>query len=295
MEYGDIIDGRKYLSDIGFWPSPLRLNIDRWLQNFDEGIDRDIAIALVNSHVHINLEHTRQAIGSSIRALSSSALFPIASTRQDEWDTFISRVLISFPVGRDGDTTASGYAFATIAEELGFPERNIVGGDRLAERLRREPGSNVLFLDDLAATGTQFTRHWERNYPTTTGKISLARLRAEGGIGTAVFVPVVSTENARDNIEQRTGVHVAPAYLLGSEYEVLSDISRLMPPEFLPEMRSWLEKYSPRMVGADQDVAGYASSALALSFEKKAPNNTVPPLQWGSETNAWKPIVINEF
>ena len=72
-----------------------------------------------------------------------------------------------------------------IASRLGFPEDRILDTEHLVGALLKGQPRNVIILDDLAGTGTQFTRDWKRKYATPHGKSSLDTLARAGKIPAA--------------------------------------------------------------------------------------------------------------
>ncbi|MDT0234959.1 hypothetical protein [Curtobacterium sp. BRB10] len=293
MDEARLIESRRYLSDIGVWPPPARVRLSKWLLNFDEGRDREIALTVAEGYVHVNAEEMTQATRAAVTALSTEPQFYDSPDRLLAWQSFITESIVSFPLGQSGDPTASGYTFATIAEEIGIDSNNIHTGEQLVTQIIKNPGRSIIFLDDLAATGTQFTRHWQRKYHAPAGKHSLAELHAAAQIATCFFCPVVATEKAKQKIEQDTPVLVRPAHLLESQYSLLDPFSRIVPTEMRSEIADWLVKYATRTGHAKSGIGGYGGSALAISLIRKTPNNTVPVLQWnGPETKPeWTAIV----
>lgn len=291
MDAAEILDSRRYLSHIGVWPGPSRLDAERWLENFDDA-DQEIALALLDSHVHINEEQIAYAVASTFRSLSSMPQFGSARQRQTNWSTFLNEVLVSFPLSFAGDVTASGYVFARIAERLGLLESQILDSERLVRRLSSGEVRPVVFLDDLAASGTQFTRGWSRRYSTDNGRLSLKDLHDRGAITAAYYLPVVATEVAKRKIEEDSPVEVCPTYLLGDDYSALDADSRVTPARLRPLASAFLAKYCDRTGRGEYGPAGYDELALSISFHHGCPNNTLPVLQWGPQSDTWRPLVL---
>lgn len=289
MDSKELLESRRYLSEISVWPRPNRLNLSGWLENFDEGADTEIALALLESHVHMDEQQIKYAVASTIGDISSRDEFGVAADRPANWSRFIDDVVFSFPLSRLGDSTASGYIFGRIVQDLGFDENKIFASEHVVGHLRKSGPQPVIFLDDLAASGTQFARNWKRNYPTNSGPVSLEDLQVSGQISTAYYVPLVTTEKAKARIESDCGVHVVATYVLDDAYGVLDDKTRLVPPNLREFVPAFLAKYSPRTGNDEYGVAGYGDLGLALSFHHSCPNNTVPVLQTGAASNDWSP------
>lgn len=297
METDELVESRHFLSRIGAWPNPKRLDVEGWLDNFDEGGDTDLAKALLESHAHIDEAQIEYAVYSSVRALSARDEFGPAASRQEAWRAFLDDVTLSFPLGRAGDATASGYIFARIASRLGFPEGRILDTEHLIGALLKGPARNVIILDDMSGTGTQFTRDWNRNYVTPHGKSSLKALAESGQLQRVYFIPTVCTVTAMQKIQQECGVIVSPTYVLESDYHALDANSRLVPAAQRPRVAEFIEKYgsgASDKASTDEDgAAGFGGLGLAISFHHGCPNNTLPVLQWGEPTQSWSPLVRN--
>lgn len=293
MDIADTVEDSRFLSHIGVWPGPRQLDVEGWLSNFDTEQDLAIAIALLEAYVHINEEQIGYAVSSTIRGISTRPEFGDAEERPAKWNAFIATAMISFPLAGEGDSTASGFIFARIASQLGFPEQHISDSEHLVQRLAADNASTpIIFLDDLAASGTQFTRNWRRQYSTSKGLLSLAQLRNIGLSGAVYYLPVVSTTAAKKKIESECdAVTVLPTYLLEDDYGALAESTRLVRQEMRAALPDFLKRYSPRTGNGEFGAAGFGDLGLALSFHHGSPNNTLPVLQWGSPRPEWKPLV----
>jgi hypothetical protein len=291
MNSKELMESRRYLSHIGVWPGPKRLDVEGWMNNFDEGDDTNVASALLESHVHLDEEQIAYAVASTVRSISSGLEFGNSQQRVTNWQEFVDQVLVSFPLSRSGDATASGYIFARIAERIGFAEDRILDSEHLIKRLRSGGPRPVIFLDDLAASGTQFARDWVRNYTTSNGRISLRDLQSAGSITAAYYLPLVSTQAAKTKIETDCGIQVVPTYLLDEDYGALSTNSRVLPEKLRSLLPPFLAKYSPLTGKNEYGEAGFGDLGLALSFHHGCPNNTLPVLQWAAKTSEWGPLV----
>jgi hypothetical protein len=149
----------------------------------------------------------------------------------------------------------------------------------------------VIFLDDLAASGTQFARNWARRYPTDHGELSLANLADQKALSEVYYVPVVSTSAAKAKIESDCGIAVLPAYLLDEDYSAVAEDTRLVPTSLRTVLLEFIEKHGPRTGKAGSGTAGFGRLGLALSFHHGSPNNTLPVLQWGTPVTNWQPLV----
>lgn len=293
MHVADLVQSRQYLSHIGVWPSARQLELDGWLANYEDGADFDIAAELLDAHVHLNEEHITHAVASTIRSLSALPRFGPATHRRGNWANYLDRVIVSFPLAQDGDPTGSGYIFARLASErLGFPESQVRTPEQLIALLASSSDAfDVLMLDDITASGTQFRRSWNRQTQTLHGRFSLADIAAAGKLSSTYYLPVVATAQAKASIESSCEVDVVPTYLLTPDYGVLDENTRLVRSELRRLVPDFLSRYSPRTGRDKYGNAGYSDLGLAISFHHGCPNNTVPVLQWAPKSTDWTPLV----
>lgn len=286
----EIVESRQFLSRIRVWPKERDLNVSAWLSNFDLGEDSDIAHALLDAFVYINDEHRKQALTSTLRSISTLSEFTKSADRRSAWTAFLENAIASIPLSHAGDGAASGYQYLRVARGLGF-KRCIDSEHLVNDLLRKKDPRPVIFMDDIAGTGTQFIRNWQRSYSGSAGKSSLDKLTAEGRIGSVYFTPIVATETAKDAIEKATGVIVHPTYILGDDYSALDPDSRLVPPELRGNLAQVAMHYAERAGVAAQRALGYGQLGLAIGFPEKAPNNTLPILRVSEESATWKPLI----
>lgn len=284
-----VMESRRFLSEILVWPRPNRLDLVGWLANFDDGLDQRIALTLLEAHVHIDEDQVYYGVGSSFRSISSRDEFGDAFDRPGAWADFLDRVLVSFPLSRLDDSTASGHIFGRFAEKLGIPENRILGSEHLVARLAQSDPLPVVFFDDLAASGTQFIRNWKRRYPTKSGSASLEELSNQQQIVRTYYLPLVATAGAIVRIESECAVAVLPTYTLEDNYRCLDPNTRLVPEDLRPHLPDFLNKYTPRTGRDRYGIAGYGDLGLALTFHHSCPNNTLPVLQTGPRTESWRP------
>ncbi|MEV4737575.1 hypothetical protein MRBLWO14_002469 [Microbacterium sp. LWO14-1.2] len=289
----DIVEARRYLSRIRVWPKARNLHVEAWVENFEHGIDREVAHALLDSFVFINDDHRIAALSSTIRSLSTRPEFGDASARVEAWERFLGEAIASIPLSFAGDGAASGYQYLRTARALGFAR--CIDSERLIhELLSAKTLRPIVFLDDISGTGGQFIANWERVYSTQAGRSSLRKLAAEQRLGAVYFVPIVATELAKAQIEARTEAVVHPAYLLGEDYSANSPDTRLVPDSLREHLIEVATRHAPS-TGLDADgPLGYKAQGLAVSFQDKAPNNTLPILQPARPSPTWKPLISDD-
>lgn len=293
MNRDDLVRSRQYLSHIGVWPTARQLHLEGWLANFTDESDVELAQELLAGHVHLDEEQITHAVAATIRSISGLPEFGDAGQRRTEWPRYLDRVVISFPLSQDGDPTGSGYIFGRLAsEKFGFPENRVRTPEQLVQLLvRKSEPLDVIMLDDITASGTQFKRCWNRKTQTPHGRYSLSDMAASEKLASIYYLPVAATVAAQGLIERECGVKVLPTYLLTPDYSALNPDSRIIRSDLRPHVQAFLDRHSPRTGNDRYGTAGYDRMALAISFHHGCPNNTVPVLQWAGPRIDWTPLV----
>lgn len=292
MQGRELIESRQFLSRIQVWPKERNLDVEGWLENFDEGRDREVAQSLLDAFVHINDDHRKAALASTVHSVSSRFEFYHLANRAEAWQTFIDECIASIPLSHAGDGAASGFQYLRDARQIGF-NRCLDTEHLVDELLRSAIPRPIIFFDDLAATGTQFIRNWKRVYNVSGGKSSLEKLSDRGLVKRAYFAPIVATSFAKTNIEEESPVIVHPTYLLGDEYSANSAATRLVSPDLRTELVTVAEKYHPHTGILDSGPLGYGDQGLAISFTDSTPNNALSVLRKGDASHDWKPLISN--
>jgi hypothetical protein len=269
-----------FLSNIAAWPKqPVEVNPSAWIDNFAPGRDREIALKLLESWIFVSDDELRKAASSLLRSLSVEVLnSPISDPSTSvNWADFISELVISVPLAANQDLAASGYNFFRFARDLGFEEGQFLISAELVHKYATGSSRDLILIDDLSATGTQFIRSWKRRHTTRGGvTISLEQLADVGRLGRVYFLPIVATTDAVEEIrKQCPTVRVRPAYLLDETYSVAGSTSRLIPPEMQEDLLSLLDRYT-RQTGHTTSKLGYQDLGLTLSFQHGTPNATLP-------------------
>jgi hypothetical protein len=274
----DLVSSRQYLSDIGVWPPRTRLHVERWLDNFEAGSDLRLALSLLEALVHLNEQQITYAALSGFRALSTERAFGEASERRANWSEFLDKAYITFPTGSNSDDTGSGHLFGRILKESGFPEARILAPGNLIQKLAstRTPAP-VVFLDDLAGTGSQFCRCWVRKVLTPNGKLSLSELSLRGLVTDAYYVPIAATRAAFTMLEQKVPtVQLRPVYTLETDYYASSAVTRLVDSDLRALLPDHAAKYATKSGHGGDGPYGFGDLGLALSFHHAVPNNALP-------------------
>jgi hypothetical protein len=290
----DLLESRGFLSDINVWPDPLDLTIEAWLANFDED-DKELARSLLESHVHVSQRQLAHGATSAFVSISTRPEFGSGSGRQDAWSAFIDRAYVTFPAAAVGDAAGSGQIFARTIRDAGFDDGRIVPPEVCVSKMVTGPSDGqVVFVDDISASGSQFARTWRRKIQTASGKKSFFDLAADGTIGAAYYVPLIATTDAIDHIRREAPlVEVVPAYTLEDVYFASAELTRLVEPDQRPGLDAFVRKYAARSGVVADGPYGFGGIGLALSFHHAIPNNTLPILQKRSPSTLpdWKVLI----
>lgn len=291
----DLTDARQFLSQIGVWPSPVQLDIAAWLSNFDQGQDREIALALLESVVHMSEEHVLQAALSAFAGISGLPRFRVPGGRRGEWERFLDQAFVTYPTSSDSDVTGSGNIFARALRDAGIDASRIRGpADCVTQIKQRGLTVPLVFVDDLSATGSQFERTWKRVVSTANGPASFELLAAAGQLSEVFYAPVAATDHAVEALAREAPqVLVAPAYRLGPEYYCSSELTRMIPSNLVPHLPAFLERYAEASAAGESRPYGFGALGLLLSFHHGIPNNAPPIVQRRtSSTRAeWKTLI----
>jgi hypothetical protein len=276
-----IVESRQFLAAIGAWLPPDRVDIEAWLENFENEAEVEVALQLLQALVHLNEPQLKHATLSAIGALSARQEFGTGGSRQQLWHEFLDRVVVTWPCGSQGDDVGSGAIFGRYVHETGAVPTGCWSPEKCVTRIQQQCKTlPLIFVDDLSATGSQFIRTWHRKVPTANGRISLSDLAERGQIESAYFVPAVATSVALAAIESEIPfVKLAPANTIDATYFASYPASDLVPAGLRGALATFLQKYSPRAKSASHGIYGYGDLGLALSFHHGTPNNAVPVLQ----------------
>ncbi|MGF0308901.1 phosphoribosyltransferase-like protein [Rhodococcus sp. IEGM1428] len=288
---------RQFYSNIGLWPrQPGDINPTGWLDNFGTARDREIAAALLESFVYLNSAHVEKMVSSAFHSLSTTfrSALPPSESVVNRWQTFRRNVVVTYPTGDIYDPAGSGHIFirsarGNLVTNPGQLRDPAAIGDYVTHN-QGQGAIDLVFVDDLAATGTQFLQVWFREISDgqSDAATSLASLQADGRIGEVYYTPAICTAYAKREIAmQCPTVMVRPAHLLPDEYFANPEYSEtnLVPANLRAELPDFLARYAHPAGYKIEDKFGFGDMGLALAFEHGVPDNTLPIFT--SENSGW--------
>lgn len=288
-------------ADFQVWPFSPRLDPGAWLRNFDDA-DQDVAHHLLNSFMYFSTGLTVQLFLVAIQNLSTLPEWRENRTGDPfaEWAAFLRGIMVTHVIGDHDNNAGSGSYFTRLARDrAGVQDSQIVDMARaLHSRVIKGNRSPLVIVDDFMGSGEQFLDTWNRRFPIGPDRLSLSDVvqhaKLSGDPWEIYFVPAVSTETsiARLGIEC-PDVIVSAGNVLDPKYSLFHPDSLLWPSGVAAQGRETIERVSLRLNllsnGDRLDYRGFRKLGLALAFEHKTPDATIPIFRY--EGNGWKPLV----
>ncbi len=284
MDAGHVLSVRDYFAHISLWPHPIALNPRAWLSNFDD-VDKGIARHLLDGFVYMNSRLVDRCFHAAFRRLGTRQLAETsAESAEERWTELRDHALFSFP---SINPTDSGHMFVRIMrDDFGVDEGRIYELDDLvAELTGLTTPPPVVLVDDFIGTGDQFLRTVRKPW---AGGTSLLDEMSRLGVTSAHYVVAVASGMAKDRIESSSPFGVSAGNVLPSSSSLRAPNTHLVAPSIRAAAVDLVERYS-RVAGIPEHMVwGYRGSGLAVSFEHKTPNNTLPLFTW--KENGWIPL-----
>jgi hypothetical protein len=288
----DVLETRRYYSNVGVWPPPSDMIPVRWLENFTPS-EKSHALALLDAFLYFNARFTDQLFASAFHAMSADLVAGVKTydAKRSAWRQFTEEVLVTRPTGERPSDTDSGYMFARKARQLlGIAEDRILAPEQILETVATSGPRSVVFVDDFAGSGDQFRTTWERKYEIRGGELSFLTAAEAGLLRTIDYCLAVCTEHARVAIaDSAPAVRIRPSHLLPLSYGILHSETLLLPPQLVPTAHDFVLTASARAGISPADAFGYENLGLALAFEHSVPDATLPLFH--HEDNGWIPLV----
>ncbi|WP_284760858.1 hypothetical protein [Curtobacterium sp. MEB011] len=282
----DVLKRVGFLSDLGLWAAlPREADPRGWLSNFDDSEDQAIAVALLRSFIYVSRDLTDQLVLSAIQGVYGAT--PVRTPL--DWASFLNTTLLTYPTSRKSDAAASGHLFLRAArDQVGFREDQLVDPRDLVSRIEAaDHPQSVVFVDDIAASGSQFIDTVVRK--EAPGANSIAELLTGGLISTLVYAPAIATSYALRQIRELTPIRdIKPAHILPGDYSASDPLTRLVPEERRNALESFLQRYADSAGYNETEPYGYHRLGLAIGFEHKIPDATLPLFR--SIKNDWTPL-----
>lgn len=259
-----------------------------WLKNFDVE-DQDVALAILDSFIFFNEAMTTSLLKAAMSTISTGKEF---DGHPNIWNTFINRVLITFPTGESPSPTDSGHLFVRQArQKLGFSESQIHTPNSVVDFIEHSGTATALILmDDIVGSGDQLIATWNRDYPLVAGGFtSLSEQYKQGKIDAVYVVAPIITVTATERLsEDFSFMQIRAAHILGHEYCAINPNTNIVP-EFLRErLHQVISKYSPQVGCPSNGSYGHGKLGLNLAFSHSMPDLTLP-LIWANTPN-WTPL-----
>ena len=286
----------RYFLDVHLWPLRLRMDPEKWLDNF-EADELPYAVHLLNAFTYYSDPLIDHLFISAFNALSTEIAVnegTLSGARRG-WKDFMNKLIITPVEGERPSVTDSGNLFARKARQLlQIEESRILSAQATLDRVIRMPSSSIVFVDDFVGSGRQFVETWIRLVPVGASSISFAHL-ALGGQASFYYCPLVCTEKGYTKIRTSCPtVKLSPAHLLPERYSALSNESVVWPSSIRSHGIAFIESASkragiPDVDGGVDDWRGFRKLGLSLAFEHSVPDATLPIFYW--DKNGWNPLI----
>ena len=310
-EYDNIIENYKsQIVKLSLWLWGNRIkekNIDLWLENFNDSEDhlkeKRLALTLLNQFMFYDLREIRQALKSLFKDLF---LAPYISKYRKQYDsysmkdytTYIEEVLKKtrfLGVGNPSESSSLLLYF--------FRQKNNISKDYFTEScqfLMENPENNnienLIYIDDLSASGSQATR----NLCNIINRIREIREESKIDINISYFTLFATSDalkhlkDFKDKNGKKLFDRVDSIFELDSTYKVFSQESRYIENNIDKEFFKNLckDKYLNKCQIEDiskNGECGYGDTQLLLGFFYNMPNNTLP-MFWSSNPPDWNPL-----
>ena len=212
------------LRAVRFWPEEDKLDVDRWLSNFDDD-DKDTAKVLLASFVFL-----------SERVVESLLVDAYASLRRNikmaDWNLVDGEgrkmkepnVLLTFPTGETPNVTDSGYLFVRKMRQLFDLEESRMLEPSQAVKVLASSKSNdvrntaLVLVDDFAGSGEQVCKTLERRIRVADGNlVSIQDLAKQAGLR-VYYCLLVATRDAKIRLErEHSYISLNCPYVLGKK------------------------------------------------------------------------------
>lgn len=288
----------QYYQDVQLWPLTSEFNYKRWLENFEEGEDRQIAKHILDFFVYIPELHLDQMLKTVVGKCGY-----YFQKHDQNWshESFINGCLYSFIPGDDKGFVHSGTFFTSkLRDKLDIPNENIVDPYTMVQRLvGAQKPLNVILVDDFVGTGAQCCEAWNELWKGQFGSISEIVDEKQHRV---VYAPLVVNEMGKQAIEKYCkGLNLVYLHLLGPEYS-LFNVDGLCWKGNHDLYDKWMDLHKrivkkegiPETDGASVvDAKGFCEQGLALAFKNGIPDACPAFFYWNSDT--WKPLIKKHY
>lgn len=288
------------LRAVRFWPGEDKLDVDRWLSNFDDD-DKDTAKVLLTSFVFLSESVVESLLVDAYASLRRNI-------KMADWNLVDGEgmkmkeptVLLTFPTGEIPNVTDSGYLFARKMRQLfDLEESGMVEPSQAVEVLASSKPNDVrntalVLVDDFAGSGEQVCKTLERRIRVADGKlVSIQDLAKQTGLR-VYYCLLVATRDAKMRLErEHSYISVNCPHVLGKRYNIKSKNCAIISASAANAVHSLIRKYagiylkSPNVKSWVREY-GFHDLGLTIAFEHSVPDATLP-IFWADGSN-WKPL-----
>lgn len=288
------------LRAVGFWPGEDKLDVDRWLSNFDAS-DKPAAKVLLNSFIFLSDRVVESLLADAYTSLRRSI-------EMVDWNLIDGngrkmkepKLLITFPTGERPNPTDSGYSFVRKMRQLfALDESQMMNPDKAVEHLVSCAQNDVqntalVLVDDFAGSGEQVCETLARRILVSDDKSSSIQDIAKQRGLRVYYCLLVATRKAKKRLKsEHSYLSINCPHVLGERYNIKSTNCALVSGSVGSEVRSLIDKYAefylkspnvPNYVGK----FGFRDLGLTIAFQHSVPDATLP-IFW-AEGSDWKPL-----
>lgn len=289
----------QFLQEVQLWPINRVFNYSQWLENFDEGEDREIAKQILDTFIYIPDSHLDQML---LTIIGKCGYFFQNKVNGWSHDDFFKSCWYSFIPGETASYTDSGYIFTRKLRELvGIPDDHILSFDVLIQRLGKDSSiKNVILVDDFVGSGTQCDMAWNNHSLGASGLTlsSIAKINKLNILYAPLIVNKMGLERITDSCQ---GLELVYMHLLEDEYNLFNpngmcwngDMVLFRKWELLFNKICSQEKIPLTNGEVVTDGRGFGEQGLAIAFHHGIPDACPAFFYWESDT--WKPLIKKHY
>ena len=283
----------KYYRDTQLWPLADDLNYEKWLDNFADGEEKDIAQRILDFFIYIPDKLINQMLATVIGKCGY-----YFKGERGAWtdNDFKTNCWYSFIPGEEQKPTDSGHLFTRkLRDIIHIPEERIISYLDLQGQLNISNNQNVILVDDFVGSGHQTWAAWV--YPNkATGK-SFYKISTDNN-HKIVYAPLIVNYKGYDKIQRECpNLELKYIHKLTKQYSIFEqdcpcwngDVDLYKRAVKLIENKSKVLGIPFTNGEHIIDVKGYGEQGLAIAFEHCLPDACPPIFYW--ETDEWKPLM----
>lgn len=295
----DELNTYQYYQEVHLWPLNNELNYTQWLENFEEGEDRDIARRILDFFVYVPDSHVNQMLQTVV---GRCGYYFKEKVKGWGHDSFVTDCWYSFIPGEKPSFTDSGFIFTRkLRDEVGIPENRILGFDHLmAYILNGKPVHNIILVDDFVGSGAQCDEAWNNHVLGSTGW-TLSGLTQTNNLN-IVYAPLIVNDMGKKRIENNChGLKLEYIHLLNEEYSLFNEKglcwnnNQVLFDKWCNLFNKICKQENIPLKGGNcvNDGKGFGEQGLAIAFNHGIPDACPAFFYWNSDT--WKPLIKKHY